>query len=169
MSHTRPRAIAKPSNRLTHGLTSRNRSEGWRTAVEVLALDLIANAPRTAEILRTAHMLAQEIITVEATRSEKRKVFQARTPPRKATGPWGEDVVQAANPHGQVAGPDTRGGGDVSVLLLLKAHALRSLDELERKAVSRRSRLLKRLDHLIIEERRKHPAKCEVFQDPNPA
>lgn len=155
MSTASSRTKTKASNHLTHGLTSRSWAEGWREEVEQLTRDIVGDGPRTADILETAAALARSIILVEATRIEKRSVFGATEPPRRS-----RQETDVFNEDGAINGPnviatDLFNGFDVVSRLTLKARDLRRLDELERKATSRRNELLRHLDYLVLEERRR--------------
>ena len=166
----------KPSNRLTHGLTSRARAEEWFDDVSRMADELVADAPRTPEIMDAARALAHEIILLQAIRVERIKLLTTPPPPRdyeefkrdpdfpdikldiltsgyphelpkshwgrwSAAGAQCEDEVVAYVPTAENAGNMFR----------WRRRELRTLDEYERKAMSRRRKLLHMMDYFIVE------------------
>ena len=149
------KSSSAPRSRLTHGLTSKWHADLRREKVETLALDLMVGAPSKLEILETARALAHEMVCVEATRTEKWRGFNSdalrhllegsRRDIRVKGGARSEDRQDPSDP-GHVDMPDA------FTILSQAARYLRRLDELERKAMSRRNRLLTRLDLLILDE-----------------
>lgn len=157
MSTSASRTGTRPPNSLSHGLTSRWWAEGWRVEAKSFALELVGEAAVTPEILETAEALAMEIILVEASRCEKIKTFAnagsgcSRTRSdgdRRGRAEVGKDDLHLAQPGHTSA-------TDATHVLRLATCSLRRLDELERKALSRRNRLMTRLDFLILEEQRR--------------
>ena len=62
-----PRASrTKPSNRLTHGLTSRARAEDGFDQARRMADEIVGEGPRTPEIMDAASALARQIILLQA-------------------------------------------------------------------------------------------------------
>lgn len=114
---------------LAHGLTSTRGLDLRRGEMKRLIDDLICDAPHNPDILATANALAESVLLLEGARREKGFYLQSITPDGRN---WllGED------------------------LLCVSSIALKRIDELERRALSRRNRLMNRLDYLIVEAKR---------------
>lgn len=175
-SFTRSR---KPSNNYRHGLTSRARAEGWTPGAELLAQELVRGAPRTPEIIQTARLLSGQIILLQAIRKERRMLLTTPPPPKgyenflswdesddirheilnsdfeKEAGhlSWARTLIAYARYDGIVAAyiPTAAGTAD---LLSRQPQAFDRIDTYERKARSRITKLVRRLDFLISEARR---------------
>lgn len=163
-------AGTSPSNRLSHGLSSRARKEERSGEAFDLAQDLIGNGPATEEMLDVAVALADAILLLVAIRAERQATL-SRLPPSLEIDPiemimidngffegappraWFPKVMRAlaraeAIPEGKSDLVET------ARILLKRKSELVTLDDYERKASSRRKKLLTRLDYLRIEAMR---------------
>jgi hypothetical protein len=153
------------SNRLSHGLTSAAVSQTRHTEVKELALALVPDRPLAPEVRQAAEDLADAILALHAIRRAKTdllsqqyvaKVSDAETLLDLIThlnngGSPESDFFQAAYEHYEER------GGLQELLRRMARHsrALRRFDEYERKAHSRYRKCVMRLDHAVIEERRR--------------
>ena len=128
---TRKAGPTRASNRLTHGLRSRAAREARAGRAELIAEDILSSLPRSAEIDTVAHDLAEAMLQVAAVRSASLARYAARE-------------GEAGNPTAVLLQDNNVPGG--------------SLIQYERKAVSRRNALIRRLDYLSLEARRRDGA-----------
>lgn len=148
-----------PSNRLKHGLASRALVEArWLQSV-MLARALTSHLPTTEEVFDAARALAEVTLQLQAVQEAKRaflsngsgnrqaghkigKVQPLRNDPSEPELPWTEEDVGLA--------------GAVEAMRV-DAQTYRRLEGYERRAASRRKRLLIRFDYVALEARRRHP------------
>lgn len=162
----------RPSNRLSHGLTSRAAAEERSGEAWELAEDLIGNVPASEEMRDVALQLANAILLLHAIRSE-RQALLSRLPPEFDIDPLEEILVQKGFFEGapksawypslmraiihEEAIPEGKSElVETAALLRTRRSELNRLEGYERKASSRRCKLLMRLDHLRIEAMRCH-------------
>lgn len=140
MTGTRPRdgRTGQPSNRLSHGLRSRLLRTSREDDADALAAEILAGCPRDAEISSLARDMADAILHLSAIRVARRHLF---APPHSRDH-------REAQPDEDGAGRGTR---PVSDVFRDGGQALRVIDDYERKAISRRNGLIRRLDYLTLE------------------
>lgn len=166
----------KPSNRLTHGLTSRARAEDWFDDARRMADELVGDGPRTPEIVDAANALARQIILLQAIRLEMKKLLTTPPPPRDydtflndpalqdikfeileggyldelPKAHWARWFVACIRYDDLVAAyvPSEDGAAR---LMARRRRDFRRLEEYERKAMSRRRKLIRELDFLTVE------------------
>jgi hypothetical protein len=134
----------RASNRLSHGLRSQSAREQRLGDAEALAGEVLAGLPPDAEIARLAVNLAEAMLYLNAVRSAKLALYAP-----------GEAVGTAAT-GGEGEGEDAaRGSLHAAALAQGEVAAARRLANYERKATSWRNGLIRRLDHLTLEARRR--------------
>ena len=166
----------KPSNRLTHGLTSRARAEDMYDDARKMADELVGEGPRTPEILEAAIALARQIMLLQAIRSERKRLLTTPPPPRNykkfhddpdfedlksdilnggslqemPKTHWARWLIACAQYEDVVSAyvPSAEGAAR---LIAQRRLEFRRLDEYERKAMSRRRKLLRKMDHLTVD------------------
>lgn len=160
-----PKSRTKPSNRLSHGLTSRAMAEGREAEMKALARELIKDAPATPEVQAAAEDLAGSMLTLHAIRRARIAVFSQKaviTPSdllsiigmleRCNAGPLSEDELRTSQDKGDEIETD-----ELLRLLKIMTHneaELRRLEDYERKAHSRYRKHLTHFDYAITEARR---------------
>lgn len=150
---SQPRRPTTPSNRLSHGLASRAAAEARVPTLNELAVLLIGNAPRTDEIWSAALSLADAILHFQAVQRAKFSVLSSACP---ATAEL-DSSSRAQQSLGKSVLPEEQETNQSDGLLALqeliftKCSEFASLDEYERKALSRRRKLLIRLDYSMHE------------------
>lgn len=184
----RPR---KPSNHYKHGLTSRARAQEWfedaEKLAEKLAEELIRGAPRTLHIVETATSLSGLMLLLRAIRKQRRRLLTTPPPPKGYEAfsrfsdfedikyeilhgdfvkeapdePWARSLISYAHYEGVVDAyvPTAEGAAD---LMGRQEEAFHRIDEYERRARSRMEKLVRRLDFLVLEEKRKAAAAGKV-------
>ncbi len=110
---------------------------------DVLVSEILAGLPRDAEISSLARDLAGAILHLSAIRVARRHVFAPPKPRDHLEDVHGEDGAGRAHRL-------------VSDILADGGQALRRMAEYERKAISRRNGLIRRLDDLTIEIKRRN-------------
>ncbi len=134
----------RASNRLSHGLRSQSAREQRMGDAEALAGEILAGLPPDAEIARLAGDLAEAMLYLNAVRAAQLALY---TP--------GEAVGTAAA-GGEGDGEDAaRGRLHAAAPVQGEVAAARRLADYERKAISGRSGLIRRLDYLTLEARRR--------------
>jgi len=135
----------RASNRLSHGLRSQSAREQRVGDAEALAGEILAGLPPDAEIARLAVDLAEAaMLYLNAVRSAKLALYA----PGVAVG--------AVAAGGEGEGEDAaRGRLHAAALAQGEVAAARRLANYERKATSWRNGLIRRLDHLTLEARRR--------------
>lgn len=104
---------------------------------------LLSGCPREEEVVRVARDLADAILHLHAVRSASRPPLARPSPARHGQ----EDACGAA--------PGDAAALLASSFLAKGGRAARRMVEYERKATSRRAELIRRLDYLTIEARRR--------------
>ena len=134
----------RASNRLSHGLRSQSAREQRVGDAEALAGEILAGLPPDAEIARLAVDLAEAMLYVNAVRSAKLALYAQGV------------AVGAAAAGGEGEGEDAaRSRLHAAALVQGEVAAARRLANYERKATSWRNGLIRRLDHLTLEARRR--------------
>lgn len=160
-----------------HGLTSRGaREEAAGPDVEELAVALLGASPREPALLEAARDMAREVLFLDRLQRYRRVVEEAGAMSQLTLKGRAEErfleLSAAVKLDDEVAWrrlretvADTIGGADAAGLeisgaaALLAAHLepsaeLRSLEDYERRALSRRRKALRRLDYGRIEAER---------------
>lgn len=171
----------KASNRLSHGLSSRAREEEWFEESKKLAIELIGDVPVTSEILSVAIELAQTIFRIQAIADERRRILSTPAPPPHydkfladkdfkyfrqdvidsgfcedpPRTSWAQSLLRVIRYQDVVAAYEPN-PDDYPRRFRTRKRDLLRMDEYERKARSRRSKLSNRLDYLILETRRQN-------------
>ena len=162
----------KPTNRITHGLTSRARKEERSGQAEELAVELMGHVHASEEMRDVALELADSILLLHAIRAE-RQALLSRLPPEFDIDPLEEILVEKGFFEGApksawypslmraIIREDAIPEGkselvETAALLWMRRSELKRFEGYERKASSRRCKLLMRLDHLRIEAMRCH-------------
>lgn len=109
----------------------------------MLTAEILTNLPSDAEISRLAQDLADAILHLSAIRIAKRHLLASPEPADRLEHPQDQDDARLA--HLRAPDPISKGG-----------QALRRIAAYERKAISRRNGLIRRLDYLTLEMRRQH-------------
>lgn len=170
----------KSSNRLSHGLSSRMREESLRDDAVALAKELMWRANATEEIEAIAIDLAQTLFLLQAIRTERRKVLSTPAPPPHydefladenfenfrhevidsgfcedpPPEDWARNLLLVVK-YPELVAAHQPSLDDIPRLLRSRKSELRRLDEYERRATSRRTKLSNRLDYLLIEAARR--------------
>jgi hypothetical protein len=160
----------KPSNRMSHGLASRAVANARAHEAAKLAKFLLRDLPKAPEVEDAALALAESMLQLNAARYARRAFLSG---PPNDSGTNGSPVDNCQAP------PDTRAdqafeGMKMSIdedqpicreiattlkILQRDPWTYGRLEDYERKAFSRRNRLLIRLDYLVIEARRREAAR----------
>lgn len=177
-----PHSKTKPSNRLSHGLSSRARAECWLDEIKQLADELASDAPDSLAVKIAARDLARTFYLLKAIRAERTKLLSTPSPPRVycdlvAMGDfdvfrqevvdsgfckdppatkWASNLVDAVQYVDRAAAyvPTTEG---TLHLLISRRKELSRVDEYERKALSRLRKQIMLLDYVRLEiKRQKH-------------
>ncbi len=122
------RGRTRASNRLSHGLRSRSAREARAEQARLLADDLLSGLPRNKEIELVARDLAEAMLQLAAVGAVSLTRYGAR-----------EDDESEPT----------------AVLLQYDSISERGLAQYERKALSRRNALIRQLDWLSLEARRR--------------
>jgi hypothetical protein len=170
----------KSSNRFTHGLSSRRQSALWMDEAEEFVDVILGDAPRTPEITSVGIMVVQAQLLMNAIDTEEKKILTTPPPPRHfaefskdadfeefrhevidsgflTEGPedaWASNLKLVVKYPDQVAEyqPTLE---KTAALLVSRRTDLRRIEDYRRRALSRRNKLINRLDYLVIEERRR--------------
>ncbi len=135
----------RPSNRLAHGLCSRYAADARRGDAGALAIALRGDAPVEPPIAEASVRLAEAILQLNAVRSARLALFE------RSLATARHDGVD----HKTDSGESRRmAQADHALTLQERAAELRRLENYERKATSRQTRLMNRLDYLMLEARR---------------
>lgn len=110
---------------------------------DALAAEILAGLPRNAEISSLARDLADAILHLSAIRLARRELL---APPPEGDHLEDQPDEDDARPRHCRVSDSLRDNGE----------ALRRMGEYERKAISRRNGLIRRLDDLTIEIRRQN-------------
>lgn len=157
-----------PSNRLSHGLTSRFVAEARKAEVATLAAALISDGPSTPAVLEAAEALAEAMLSLRSIRRAKHELL-SRQPSRPGVqevlnlidhlahlvsgGEPGPAALEAAN------APDERSDyWGLRGLLNMSRKDLRRLatiEDYERKADSLYRKRVTRFDHARIDAQRR--------------
>lgn len=156
-----------PSNRLRHGLTSRAAAEARRPEADVLVRQLMAGAPNTPEVQETAEALAESMLALRAARRVRFELLSRQLDVKLADLEelmdqfegihFGNQPVVAARKAFLKFDEDQDIAGAKRILSMpfRDARELARIEEYERKIHSRYRKLVTRLDHVIIEARRR--------------
>ncbi len=170
----------KPSNRLSHGVSSRAREEEWFDEARNLAIELIGDVPVTSEIISVAIDLAQTIFRIQAIADERRRVLSTPAPPphykafladrdfedfrqdvidsgfckNPPRTNWARSLLRVIRYRDVVAAYKPTTPNHYPNQLRTRKRDLLRIDEYERRARSRRFKLSNHLDYLILEARR---------------
>lgn len=157
-----------PSNRLSHGLTSRFVAEARKAEVATLAAALIGDGPSTPAVVEAAEALAEAMLSLRAIRRAKHELL-LRQPSRPGVqevlnlidhlahlasgGEPGAAAIEAVN------APDERSDyWGLRGLLNMSgkdSRRLATIEDYERKAHSLYRKRVTRLDHAMIEAQRR--------------
>jgi hypothetical protein len=160
-----------PSNRLSHGLSSRAIAEARGQLAKELTDALIGDCPKTYPLLDAASSLAGAILHLAAIRRAKKALLTTGDVALHKTEHRQSDMVsRPAASEAQIREGKSEeiphGMTDEFVASIVQG-VLRDPDnvrmfarlyEYERKAISRRNRLLIQLDYLVLEARRRETA-----------
>ena len=147
-----------PSNRMTHGLTSKAQKESWFPEAELLAKKLIGDIPTSPEIVSTAIDLAMNIILLKAVRQERLLLLSPEVP-RMTLQEMGNKAYFEDTKYYCSINPDLNELETTAELLRQRWREHVRVDEYERKALSRRKKLVRKFDCLVIEARRRESGK----------
>lgn len=177
-----PHSKTKPSNRLSHGLSSRAHAEYWLDDIKQLTDELASDAPDSLPVKKAAHDLALTFYLLKAIRAERTRLLSTPWPSRVysdlvAMGDfdvfkqevvdsgfcknppatkWASNLVDAVQYVDRAAAyvPTTEG---TLHLLISRRKELSRVDEYERKALSRLRKQITLLDYVRLEtKRQKH-------------
>lgn len=156
-----------PSNRLRHGLTSRAAAEARRPEADVIARQLMAGAPHTPEVQETAEALAEAMLALRAARRVRFELLSRQLDVTlddlEETMDQLSDIVFRNRPLVAARKAalkldedrDIAGAKRILSMPFRDAMELARIEDYERKIHSRYRKLVTRLDHVIIEARRR--------------
>lgn len=163
-----PSSRTVPSNRLSHGLSSRAISEARTQQVRALADVLLRDAPKTFEVLEAAFSLAGAMLHVAAVRRAKNALLTTGDVTLRGANHGSNNVAspdlatKTLTPEGRAADPGQKMAEEFVASVV--EGVLRDPDnvktfvrlyEYERKAISRRNKLMLRFDCAVFEAHRK--------------
>lgn len=159
-----------PSNRLSHGLSSRAFMESRKRQATEFSELLLGDAPRTYTVVDAALSLAEAFLHLAAIRRAKLTLMEEGSARPKdldqpgypspasahASSLAGCHLQRRAHKASSPNEEETEAGIEAVLRAISQNNgsAFARLLEYERKAISRRNRLMTRLEYLVIEARR---------------